>query len=92
MQSMQSELQVLRQEWHVNHSDSWQQLQGIHDTSRLNNVNNVVLSDWPPRLEQERQPTRVQPVAHPQTVTLYTLRTHEDSRRRAAAHYANLER
>lgn len=51
MQSMQSELWVLPQERCGNHSDSWQQLQGIHDSSRLNNVNNVVLSDLPPRLE-----------------------------------------
>ena len=45
MQSMQSELQVIHQERHVHHSDSWQQLQGIHDSSRINNVNNVLLSD-----------------------------------------------
>ena len=65
-----SELRVLRQERHVNHS--WQQLQGIHDTSRIINVNTVILSDSPPRLEPVRQPAHVQPAAHPQTVTLNT--------------------
>ena len=51
-----------------------------------------MLSDSPPRLEPVRQPTLVQPVVHPQTFTLNTLRTHEDSRRRVAAYYADLEK
>ena len=78
MQSMQFELRVLRKEQRGNHSESWQQLQ-IHDSSRLNNVNNVILSDSPPRLEPVRQLTHMQPVIPPQTVMLNTLRTHEDS-------------
>ena len=34
----------------------------------------------------------MQSAIHPQTVTLNTLRAQDDSRRRAAAHYADLER
>lgn len=93
MQSMQSELLIMREERQGAHSDSWQQLQGIHDNSRLNNVNtNAMLSHSPHRSHPVRQPARVQPELPPQTVTLNTLRTQEDCRRKGVSQYVDLER
>lgn len=93
MQSMQAELVVMREDRVAAHSDSWQQLQGIHDSSRLNNVNNnAILSQSPPIVQTARQPARMQLEPISQTVTLNTLRTQEDCRRKGVAQYAELEK
>ena len=98
MSSLRSEVKVRRQEKPSGHSDSWLELQGAHNASKLNNVvNNHFILVSPPRerhpapvRQQMRSPAAI--VSQTVPVTLSTLRTQEESRRGAAAQYVELEK
>lgn len=72
MSSIKLELKVLRQDKESSHSDSWLQLLGAHNNSRLNNVQNKFVSISPPRPAAVFQQMWLQPVIPQQTV-LVTL-------------------
>ena len=93
MADLRSEVKVIRQN-KPSHSDSWLELQGVHNAS-LNNVNqndliSAPLSRVPPLPQQTRSQSQVMPPPAP--VTVNTLRSNEYGRRTATAQYEQLER
>ena len=94
MANLRSEVKVLRQDKQSGHSDSWMELQGVHNASLNTVAHNDILSVSPPRVAPLPRQTRSQPdtLVQPVPVTINTLRTNEDGRRRAAAQYSQLER